>query len=282
MGYIYSTEQLFSKKTLWEIIECQRCDLVKKSSKDIIKLIKDPFINQDVFDFAFDWLLKTRRNEYVYKNLLINKVLLGSHSIKTTTALAELPVGKSIADFVLINGKAIAYEIKSPLDNTYRLSTQIEDYLRAFNHVIVIGNEKNIKEIVHRYHNTSIGIWMLNSSARFSQIKKPEEDSRFLDHGTIFSILRKREFEAIILKYYGALPAVNQFAYYRTCFDLFKRLEILDAYSAFLRVLKSRNSMQECQLIKVPKSIRSLAYFMQLSDIQVKQLDTFLHQPIGG
>ena len=63
-------------------------------------------------------ILKTEyRNEYYYKNTLLNKLLLGIHSVNTTTALTEIPIAKSKADFVLINGKAVVYEIKTELDN---------------------------------------------------------------------------------------------------------------------------------------------------------------------
>lgn len=55
------------------------------------------------------------RNEYYYKNTLLNKLLLGIHSVNTTTALTEFPIAKSKADFVLINGKAVVYEIKTEL-----------------------------------------------------------------------------------------------------------------------------------------------------------------------
>lgn len=45
----------------------------------------------------------------------------------TTTALTEIAIAKSKADFVLINGKAVVYEIKTELDNLERLSAQVDD-----------------------------------------------------------------------------------------------------------------------------------------------------------
>lgn len=48
---------------------------------------------------------KNHRNEYFYKNTLLNKLLLGVHKPTTTVALTEIPIAKSKADFVLINGK---------------------------------------------------------------------------------------------------------------------------------------------------------------------------------
>ena len=49
--------------------------------------------------------------------------------------------------FVLINGKAVVYEIKTELDNLERLESQIDDYYKAFEHVAVVTYEKNLKQL---------------------------------------------------------------------------------------------------------------------------------------
>lgn len=64
----------------------------------------------------YELLLKTHRNEYVYKNTLLNRIVMGRHSPRTSTAFTEVPIGDSIADFLIINGKATVYEIKTDLD----------------------------------------------------------------------------------------------------------------------------------------------------------------------
>ena len=53
------------------------------------------------------FMSKSYRNEYFYQNTLLNKLLLGRHSLKTTTALSQIPIAKSKADFILINCKTI-------------------------------------------------------------------------------------------------------------------------------------------------------------------------------
>ena len=93
--------------------------------------------NLELVSEVYNVLKDEYRNEYYYKNTLLNKLLLGVHSINTTTALTEIPIAKSKADFVLINGKAVVYEIKTELDNFDRLESQISDYYKAFDHVAV-------------------------------------------------------------------------------------------------------------------------------------------------
>ena len=77
--------------------------------------------NSELISQIYNVLREGYRNEYYYKNTLLNKLLLGIHSVNTTTALTEIPIAKSKADFVLINGKAVVYEIKTELDNFDRL-----------------------------------------------------------------------------------------------------------------------------------------------------------------
>lgn len=57
---------------------------------------------EDFFKHIYDVLKKSYRNEYYYKNTLLNKLLLGVHSVNTTTALTELPIANSKADFLMI------------------------------------------------------------------------------------------------------------------------------------------------------------------------------------
>ena len=78
--------------------------------------------NAELISEIYSYMKKNYRNEYFYKNTLLNKLLLGVHKPTTTTALTEIPVGKSKADFILINGKAIVYEGEKSCLHHYRRS----------------------------------------------------------------------------------------------------------------------------------------------------------------
>ena len=97
--------------------------------------------NENVISEIYQYLGSSYRNEYFYKNTLLNKLIISVHRLKTTTALTEVPVAKSKADFIMINGKAIVYEIKTELDTFERLETQLRDYYKAFDHVCVVTSE---------------------------------------------------------------------------------------------------------------------------------------------
>ena len=77
---------------------------------------------RDAFDTAFAALrVVGNRDEYIYKAALTHNVLLGTHSLKTASMLAEFRVGQCKADVAILNGTSTVYEIKSERDSLDRL-----------------------------------------------------------------------------------------------------------------------------------------------------------------
>lgn len=89
-------------------------------------------------------ILKYYPNEICIKSSFIKQILLPG---KTHVTIFELPIGSSRADLCKINGKSIAYEIKTDLDNLSRLNKQITDYYKIFEEVYVICSESNVDSV---------------------------------------------------------------------------------------------------------------------------------------
>jgi len=58
---------------------------------------------------------------------------------KNVIAAFEIKVNTSRVDFLTINGESKSFEIKSELDNLYKLSKQVNDYEKVFdeNHIVI-------------------------------------------------------------------------------------------------------------------------------------------------
>lgn len=237
--------------------------------------------NYQLISEVYKTLKQEYRNEYFYKNTLLNKLLLGVHSLKTTTALTEVPVSKSKADFILINGKAVVYEIKTDLDNFDRLGTQINDYYKAFNHVTVVTSESNYEAVEKKVSGT-VGIYVLTDRNCVSKRKIPKETNEYLDPKVIFKILRKYEYESILISHYGYLPKVSQFNYYKTCLEMFCNMDLQLAYRMFLKELKKRNSIDIELFNSVPYELKFLFYFSDFKKADYRNLNSFLKNKIGG
>ena len=240
--------------------------------------------NRELISEIYCELKNAYRNEYFYKNTLLNKLLLGVHSVNTTTALTEMSIAKSKADFVLINGKAVVYEIKTELDNLERLSSQIDDYYKAFDHVAVVTHENNLLQLQNVLESIDkpVGIYILQRNGKLSTIRKPQRYTGALDREVVFKLLRKSEYEEIITQRYGYLPEVTQFRYYSTCKKMFLQIPIEESYLLVLRILKKRMQLEKEAFVKIPYELKFLAYFMGLTYDDYQKLETFLECQYGG
>lgn len=272
--------RVFSRNTFKELIKENTEETYATAIKRYINDSEDKNNRQLISEF-YQKLENNYRNEYFYKNTLLNKLLLGVHSPKTTTALTEIPVSKSKADFILINGKAIVYEIKTELDNFDRLESQLNDYYKAFNHVSVVTCESNYQAVNKKLSDTPVGLYLLTVRNSLSQKRKPTEDNSYLDLNVIFKILRKSEYEAILLAHYGQLPNVSQFNYYSTCRQMFCQMDTPVAYKLFLKELKKRNYLDIDLYANVPYELKFLTYFLNLKKIDFKNLNMFLESRFG-
>lgn len=232
----------------------------------------------------YGYMSHNYRNEYFYQNTLLNKLLLGRHSINTTMALTQVPIGKSRADFIMINGKAVVYEIKTDLDNFDRLQMQLRDYYMAFDHVCLVTSEKNFERASELLENTAVGIYVLTHKNTLSKEmrKEPGCYREHLDHTTLFKLLRKNEYEDIINTFFGLLPKTSQAFFYMECLKLFQSIPINEAYKAVINKLKDRNKIRIVDILEVPYELRSLVYFANPSIKEWKIIDSFLQAPYTG
>lgn len=218
--------------------------------------------NCTIIEQMYARLRNDYRNEYYYKNTLFNRHVLGRHSLNTTSAITELPIHHSKADFIKINGEAVVYEIKTELDSFIRLNSQINDYYKAFTKVYVVTSESQSAKALELLKETSVGVLVLTTRDYFSERKRADVTIQNLNYRTIFGVLRKYEFEEIIEDYFGTLPEVAPAFYYDACYEQFRQIPMNELHPVFVQLLKQRNKVESPSFIKdIPYEIRSLAYF---------------------
>lgn len=273
--------RVFTRNTFKELIEKHTEETYVTAIKRYISDPEDKN-NQQLISEIYQQLKTNYRNEYFYKNTILNKLLLGVHSPKTTTALTEVPVFKSKADLILINGKAVVYEIKTELDNIDRLENQLNNYYKAFDHVSVVTSKSNYLAIEKKLSGTPVGVYLLTNRNSLSEKKKPSEDNSRLDLNIVFKILRKPEYESILKSHYGQLPSVSQFNYYSTCREMFCQIDTPRAYKLFLDQLKKRNHIDIDMYSTVPYELKFLMYFLNLKRLEYQNLKYFLESKFRG
>lgn len=226
---------------------------------------------------VYHYMSSSYRNEYFFKNTILNQLLVDKHDLYSTAALTELPIAESKADFIMINGKGIVYEIKTDLDNFNRLQNQINDYYKAFKYVYIVVGYKQYEKAKEVLDSSSVGIYVMSKNGKLICRRKAKCNDKDLSYETMFAILRKKEYENILIKHFGKLPEVNNFKYYRECLKWFSRLNIKTAQKEMLQCLKNRtqllvwNSFEE----QIPYELRFYAYFTKENNDQYQSIHKF-------
>lgn len=233
----------------------------------------------DSIKFSYKLLLKGYRNEFIFKNILFNKLLLGIHSPNTSTVINELRVGKSIADFVLFNGEAHIYEIKTGLDNLEKLSKQINDYKQFSSKISIVCDSEETEKVSRRYDSTNIGIIELTKRNTLRTVKAANRDSERLCFKTLFKTLRKKEVEDLLVDYFGFGIAVPNTKFFSTSFELVRNnIPILEFQSIVFEILKKRKpaNQDSLKLEEVPNELNFLCYSQNLSSKGYERLSKIL------
>lgn len=223
------------------------------------------------------------RNEYFYKNTIFNQLLLQKHDLYNTAALTELPIEGSKADLIMINGRGVVYEIKTDLDNLLRLESQIQDYYKVFSYVYVVAGKKQLPHVKEFLKNQKVGIYELLESGRLICRKKAMCNRNDLSCSAMFQVLRKPEFESILLKHFHKLPEVNSFQYYRESLKWLEKINIITLQKDVMECLKARTLMYvESEFEEqVPYELRFYAYFSKKLDSDYQKIDALCNARMG-
>jgi hypothetical protein len=230
----------------------------------------------------YEYMNSEYRNEYYYKNTIFNQLLIQKHDLYNTAALTELPIANSKADFVMINGKGVVYEIKTDLDNFQRLQSQIKDYYKVFSYVNVVVSKRQVERVKEFLRDTKVGVFELTNSGKLICRKRAYCDNEELSYDAMFQVLRKKEFEKILLEYFDKLPKVNNFEYYRECLRWMKEINIVALQKKIMRILKQRTilSIDDVFEKRVPNELSFYAYFSKKYRSNYDALDEFLNKKV--
>ncbi|UQZ30232.1 sce7726 family protein [Clavibacter michiganensis] len=220
----------------------------------------------DFLNFGLSILSKHYRNEYVFKNNIISKLVWGRHKPTTSSALLEFASGDSFADVLILNGSSTVYEIKTDLDSFHRLSSQVQDYKSRFEYVyLVVSSRKAL--IASEHLPDGAGLIAMHSSGRL-QVMIPAPSNKFrLDAGHMFRSLRQGDIEFILSKC-GILPVssdpVEQWHARKIAFEALNPLEVHEHMVTLLRH-RGQSAGSLATRSGFPRAALALAYGSRLS-----------------
>jgi hypothetical protein len=229
--------------------------------------------------YVYNQLKRDYRCEYIYKNEIINELLLKKYGTLNTVVINEFKVGRSVADMVLFNGTSKAFEIKTELDSERRLSGQLNDYTRIFRECYIVTHES----LIEKYQSTdeNIGLIAIMKHGRtfhMEEVRKATINSS-IDADILIRSIRTQEYKNIVISYFGELPKTTNFQMYNACLEQMKNIPTDALQHLFITELKKRASNTQ-SLNTYVKELRQLCLSMKITPKQYLQLDNILSQTI--
>lgn len=266
---IYSAAQLsalarlFSATVFREMAKKGRSGLFCRllGQTDLIEHVGSSATVGDTFDSAFDILkIAGHRDEYIYRAAISQKVLMGTHSLRTASMLNEFRVGSCKADLVILNGTATVYEIKSERDSLARLANQVENYKRVFAKVNVIASEGHIEGVLDTIPD-DVGVMCLSKRYRITSVREALDCPARICPVTVFESLRMAESIAILQAMGVAVPEVPNTQKHTAMRDLFAKLDPITLHAEMVRTLKRTRDLAPLGdfIDRLPKSLQAAA-----------------------
>ncbi|MHB8988820.1 MAG: sce7726 family protein [Desulfobulbia bacterium] len=237
---------------------------------------------RDFFDQVHALLFRSYRNEYIYKNAIARKILLGVHSLNTASMLTEFRAGACKADAVVLNGTSTAYEIKSAYDSMDRLTRQIAAYQQVFDRINVITSDSQLDKVAEVV-GEDIGLMVLTDRYTIRTMREPASLKMSTKPEVIFDSLRRNEYEQIVTDHFGEVPQVSSARMYQACRELFCSLDPTVAHEAMVAELKKRGNSKRLRdfVLSVPESLTAVSLSCKLGVAGQARFSQLLNTSIG-
>lgn len=231
---------------------------------------------------VYKTLIKSYRCEYIYKNEIINQLLLKKYGTKDTIAFNEFKVGNSIVDFAMMNGESKAFEIKTKLDTPRRLKKQMCDYRKIFNRCYIVVDISECEYYVNHLDEATgiVALSYKRGSIRLDEYR-PAKRLEDIDSDVLMKCLRTSEYENIVREYFGELPDVPTYYLFEACKDKISHIDSEILNCLFLQEIKKRKSPTG-YLKDSPKILRQIILSLNLTPKSQETLISKLNNPINN
>jgi hypothetical protein len=225
----------------------------------------------EFYNAIFDRLVLEYRYEYIYKNAIAEKILLGKHSLNTAYMLTEFRADNCKADAVVLNGTSHVYEIKSELDSYERIDRQIEAYKKIFDYITVITTEKLYDVICNRVP-PGIGVMVLAENKyrfKLKDCRREAKSNKFnVNPSVIFESLHRKEYTKIIREVLGkSFEGTANTKIHSEAKDFFSNIPPEIAHQKMVEALKNRRQAKNISefICDVPHSLKAASISMRLT-----------------
>jgi hypothetical protein len=278
-SYLRSLASLFSPPAIRAMagmrLPSGMSDLIDESG--LSAMLPERATNRTMLEALYSLLHRHYRCEYVYKNTIARKILVGRHRLADATMATELRCDSSKADFVILNGTSTVYEIKTELDNLGRLPSQILAYRKMFDQIFVVAHD-GLAEGLEDTLDSDIGILSMTPRGTLRQLRPSAAHGEAVEPACIFDSLRKSEYIPIVERHFGPLPPLPNTKHYSHCRGLFASLTPGVAHREMVLALKQRFQppVDRSFLDRIPESLVAGLFGAQITTVQAERLAGFM------
>lgn len=283
--FLKTISPVLSNSVFQKVVKDDDIEVVQKRVSKYLSYNLNLELNtyHDFFEHLYGSMLTNYRSEFIYKNEIVNKILLGKYSLNTASVLNEFRIGKSIADLVMLNGTSIVYEIKTEYDSPERLLSQIQEYRKTFLNIIIVTHHsvaKKYESFLFKHNLNKIGLTVLTSRNTLKDRIKPIEDDSFLDITYMFKCLRKNEYTSLIKKHYGYVPNVPNTKFFKECHNMALDINERAFHDLMFHYLKKRdlNEKKILSSTQVPTFLKHISICSNFRKGDLEKLDLFLNK----
>lgn len=249
---------------------------IEKISMDILGYSSDVPLSV-FFDDALRYLSNKYKNEYFYKNLIANQILLKNHSLDSAVMLSEFRVGLNKADCIIFNGKSTCYEIKTDYDSLARLEDQLASYLRLFDEVYVVCSNK-FKKSVLELSPDCVGLLVLTEKNTFRTIRKATRRTLPLDKELMMQSLRQAEYVEIAEAICEKKMSCPNTQIFNNCLDVFKSCSDESLLNKlFIQTIKKHRKNNARLIESLPKSLTNAAISYKFDKKKIDTLSKYFN-----
>lgn len=228
----------------------------------------------EYFAGLYNALIQNYRCEYIFKNEVVNKILLRHFTNQDTVAFSEFRVDQSIADLAMFNGTSRVYEIKTDYDSDKRLARQLADYHNLFERCYLVVSKES-KSHYESIIPSSVGIITLERAPHslIHHIERESMQKNTIDVHTMMRSVRTAEYMNITKKVCGYLPDVSIFDMFNVCEELLLTADNKKVNRTFIAEIKKRKT-NTTDIRSFEMSLRQLCLATNIT----KQQYQLLHQ----
>jgi hypothetical protein len=226
-----------------------------------------------IYEKIYEILLDKYRNEYIFKNLIFEKLLLEKHTLDTATMLSEFRVGTNKADCVILNGKSVCYEVKTDFDTLIRLPEQLNSYSQVFDEVYVVSTLKHLKN-VERICPDNIGIMILDEHLNFEFVKDAIQRKTQINLKLYMQSLRREEYLSIAEYLVEDKLIAPNTQIYDKCLNIIEEAvsKNIDINKIIIETLKKYRRNDESFMTGIPSYLWNASVSYKFSKPQVENL----------